>query len=109
MVWDTRRRIAGGNGRRALNYAAISNDCDMIEALLEAGADIDGTNRSGFTPLHHAAESGSLEAAKLLIVKGAKLDQRNRRGSEAMEIAKARGHTQVAELIEDAQQVTVGE
>src|SRR5436190_18979964 len=64
---DTRANIAGPNGRRPLNYAAIRNDTAMITTLLNAGANINLANRSGFTPLHHAGEAGSKEAATLLI------------------------------------------
>ena len=70
---DTREKVAGPNGRRALNYAALRNDTAMITALLDAGAMINLANRSGFTPLHHAAEAGSEEATALLIAKGANL------------------------------------
>src|SRR6266487_2695916 len=61
------RPVAGPNGRRPLNYAAIRNDTAMITALLNEWANINLPNRSGFTPLHHAAEAGSAEAATLLI------------------------------------------
>src|SRR5262249_31224408 len=50
---DTR---ANFNGRRPLNWAAIRNDTAMIAALLDAGANINSANLTGFTPLHHAAE-----------------------------------------------------
>jgi class 3 adenylate cyclase len=51
---DTRANVAGPNGRRSLNYAAIRNDTAMIRALLDAGANINSANGTGFTPLHHA-------------------------------------------------------
>src|SRR5207247_1572578 len=69
---DTR---SNSNGRRPLNWAAIRNDTAMIAALLDAGADINWANLTGFTPLHHAAEAGSKEAATLLIGRGANLSR----------------------------------
>src|SRR5215467_695730 len=45
---DIRVYVAGPNGRRPLNYAALQNDTAMITALLEAGAVINLTNHSGF-------------------------------------------------------------
>src|SRR5947208_14021646 len=75
---DTRANVAGPNGRRPLNYAAIRNDTAMITALLDAGANINSANRSGFTPLHHPGEAGSKEAATLLTAKGPKLTPQNR-------------------------------
>lgn len=68
---DTRPGIAGGNGRRPLNFAALNNDTAMIELLLELGADINRQNLSGFTPLHHAVEVEAIEAIALLLSKGA--------------------------------------
>jgi len=58
------------NERRPLDWAGIRNDAAMIRALLDAGANINSTNRTGFTPLHHTAVAGSEEAATLLITNG---------------------------------------
>ena len=99
---DTRRNVAGGNGRRALNYAAIADNPEMIQALLDAGANIDMTNRSGYTPLMHAAESGSTKAATTLINAGASLSAKSRRGQTALEIAEAFKHEDTAAVIRQA-------
>src|SRR5437660_4007940 len=96
---DTRANIAGPNGRRPLNYAAVRNDTAMITMLLDAGADINLTNRSGFTPLHHAAEAGSKEAATLLIAKGANFALRNKDGRTAEQIAEASRHPDITEIL----------
>jgi hypothetical protein len=96
---DTRQRVAGGNGRRPLNYAASQNDTEMIEALLDADAGVNLTNRSGFTPLHHAAEVGSMDAAKLLITGGASLAQKNRRGQTPAAVAESSGRDETAVVI----------
>ena len=37
IALDTRREMAGLNGRRALNYAAWRNDTTMIETLSRGG------------------------------------------------------------------------
>jgi hypothetical protein len=99
---DTRANVAGPNGRRPLNYAAIRNDTAMIETLLDEGANINLANRSGFTPLHHAGEAGSKEAATLLIAKGANLTLRNMRGQTAEQTATASHHPDVAEILRRA-------
>jgi ankyrin repeat protein len=99
---DTRENVAGKNGRRPLNYAALRNDTAMITALLDAGALINLANRSGFTPLHHAAEAGSKEAAVLLIAKGANLTLRNLRNQTPIETAIASRHPEVAEVLRQA-------
>jgi len=99
---DIRKNAAGPNGRRPLNYAAIRNDTAMITMLLDAGADINSTNRSGFTPLHHAAEAGSKEAATLLIAKGANLALRTKDGRTEEQIAEASHHPDITEILHQA-------
>ena len=99
---DTREKVAGPNGRRALDYAALRNDTAMIAALLDAGGTINLANRSGFTPLHHAGEAGSKEAATLLIAKGASLTLRNIRHQTPIETATAFHHPEVAEILQQA-------
>jgi ankyrin repeat protein len=47
---------------------------EVVEALLEAGADVNGRERaSGTTPLHWAAEAGNPDLVELLVEKGADL------------------------------------
>lgn len=99
---DTRRQIAGTNGRRPLNWAALRNDTAMIDLLLEAGADIDATNLSGFTPLHHAVEGNALEATKLLIERGADLDQQNAGGQTPLQFAVAANRVAAFEILQAA-------
>jgi class 3 adenylate cyclase len=96
---DTR---AEPNGRRPLNWAAIRNDTAMISSLLDAGANINSANRTGFTPLHHAAESGSKEAAILLIARGANLTLRNRNEQTPEQTATAHHHPEVGEILRQA-------
>ena len=96
------RPVAGPNGRRPLNYAAIRNDTAMITALLNEWANINLANRSGFTPLHHAAEAGSTEAATLLIARGANLSLRNRYEQTPEQTAIASNHPEVAEILRQA-------
>jgi ankyrin repeat protein len=87
------------NGRRALNYAAWYNRSDAVRALVAAGAPINLTNRTGFTPLHHAAEAGSLDAARVLLELGADRTLRNNGGLTPLEVAEANHHAQVADVL----------
>lgn len=43
----------------------------MVEVLLGQGAEINATDRSGYTPLHCAAKAGYLNVVKLLVESGA--------------------------------------
>ena len=100
---DDRPEVAGSNGRRPLNWAALRNNTAMIELLLDAGAGINATNLSGFTPLHHAAEANAVEAAKLLIERGADLEHRNTNGQTPLEFAVAANRIAMFELLKAAQ------
>jgi ankyrin repeat protein len=70
--------------------------------LLDAGADINLANQSGFTPLHHAAEAGSKEVAALLIAKGANFTLKTKDGRTAEQIAETTRHPDVAEILHQA-------
>jgi ankyrin repeat protein len=96
---DTRPNVAGANGRRPLNWAALENDTKMIELLLELGADINRQNLSGFTPLHHAAEVEAVEAIKLLLARGADTTIKNKRGQTPGEYAVATRRHRAAEAL----------
>ncbi len=99
---DTRPQVAGTNGRRPLNWAALRNDTAMIELLLEAGADIDATNLSGFTALHHATEGNALEATKLLIERGADLEKQSANGQTPLQFAVAANRVAAFEILKAA-------
>jgi ankyrin repeat protein len=96
---DLRGNTGGLNGRRPLNFAAQNDDTAMLEELLDAGAEIDGTNRSGYTPLHHAAEYGSTGAASLLLERGADATLKTKNGHTALEVANLKGNRETAEAI----------
>ena len=100
---DTRPGIAGGNGRRPLNHAALRNNVEMIDLLLDAGAEINKPNNSGFTPLHHAAEAGSVDAARRLIERGADLTLITRGAATPRDIAEITNHPEVLKVLEDAE------
>jgi CubicO group peptidase (beta-lactamase class C family) len=88
------------NGRRALNWAAFNNRPDAVRVLLERGAAIDATNKTGFTALHHAAEAGSGEVIDLLLASGANRTLVNQNGERAADVARRRGFAILAERIE---------
>jgi uncharacterized protein len=96
---DTRRSV---NGRRPLNWAALTNHAAAVRILLDRGAPIEATNLTGFTALHHAAEAGSLEAAEVLIAQGANLGTTNRQGMTPVETAREQGHPTLVAALEKA-------
>ena len=71
-------------GRTALHYAALENDLQKVNVLLDAGADPDAADRQGFTPLHFAAQQWSVEAAQILLDRGADVDPSDTYGNSPL-------------------------
>ena len=94
---DSRNR---SNGRYALNYAAQRNDSELSRFLIDAGANINLQNHTGFTALHHAAEYNALTVAKQLIDAGANPNLTTHAGLTPLELAKRCGHNDVARELE---------
>lgn len=61
------------NTNALMLYAAISNDLDVLQALLGAGLDINSMNEAGYTPLMFAAAYNTPKAVQYMIDQGADL------------------------------------
>jgi len=60
------------------------NQLQIVETLLEAGADVNGVGRYGWTPLIEAAFWGRLEIVRLLLDRGANADAKAERDATAL-------------------------
>jgi len=58
-----------------LHWAASSDDVDVAEALIDAGADIEAPGGSIGTPLDNAIGYGCWHVARLLVQRGARVDK----------------------------------
>ena len=110
----------------ALMWAAAQQHPQVVEALIEAGADINArsrtytqivvgestqragreelnyvTLRGGSSPLLFAARSGSVESVKLLLAAGADVHDALPDGTSALIVAAHSGHGKVASLLLD--------
>ncbi len=65
---DTRTKKTGRSG---INWAAWHGHVEILEFLLENGADINYQNMSGYTPIHHAIENCKIKALRFLLSYGA--------------------------------------
>jgi hypothetical protein len=70
---DVNARFAGPHTETPLHWAASSDDVEVLDALLDAGADIeaDGAVIAGGTPLTDAVAFGQWDAARRLVERGA--------------------------------------
>ena len=73
-------------GRTALALAASCNDIEVMQCLLENGADVNRNNDGdlGYTPIEEAAREGNIEAITLLLEHHAEIDKGNTIASNAL-------------------------
>ncbi|MCA1319566.1 ankyrin repeat domain-containing protein [Bacillus tianshenii] len=71
---DVNARFTGHHSETPLHWAASSNDIEVLDALLDAGADMeaDGAVIAGGTPLDDAVAFAQWKAARRLVERGAK-------------------------------------
>lgn len=88
-------------GKTALFHAAELGRLEIVEALVEAGADLDLDDRQGDTPLLVAATSGHVSVVAHLIG-SVSADRRTALADAVLEAAFLGGHAEAAELAIEA-------
>ena len=73
-----------------LHFAIIRDSCDMIEYLLDRGANIELRGMDGHTPLLTAANYGKEECCELLLNRGANIEARSNEGWTPLLVASHR-------------------
>jgi ankyrin repeat protein len=89
---DLRNRL----GENALMLAAFKGNQLLVQTLVEAGADVNGT---GWTPLMYAAFNGQLNSIEYLVEKGAQINATASSGSSALMLAARNGHSHVVRYL----------
>jgi hypothetical protein len=80
-----------GDGGLPLCAAAATDRVEIAEALLAAGAEVDGREAGGWTALLWAASNGNADTARLLLEAGADVDTANENGDTPLTLAARRG------------------
>ena len=65
---------------------------DCVNALLDQGADVNKSNKSGWTALHIASQEGELPCLQGLLRAGATVDRQTDKGWTALMYAVKEGH-----------------
>ena len=85
-----------------LHRAAKAGDIEVLNALLAAGADVDGRDDRGWTALMHAVNESQEPQVELLLASKANPDVRAPDGATALFIAVSRGRTEIVALLRQA-------
>lgn len=84
--------LQDNSGCSALAIAARGGACDVMKALLQAGASVDGRTKTGASALMKAAEKGQTLAVAALIAAKAPLEAQDANGNTALICASRAGH-----------------
>eukprot|EP00968_Pinguiococcus_pyrenoidosus_P006892 scaffold455_cov160-Pinguiococcus_pyrenoidosus.AAC.3 len=85
-----------------LHIAAENGHVEVVQALLDRGADKEAVDNDGWTPLHISAQNGHREVVQALLERGADKEAvENSSGATALHIAAANGHLGVVQAFLD--------
>jgi ankyrin repeat protein len=80
----TKVELTNKKGETPLMLAAINNQIELAQVLIERGADV---NRKGWTPLHYASTRGHREMMRLLLDNNAYIDSEAENGTTPLMMA----------------------
>ena len=72
---------------------------DVVQALLDRGAEVNSAKEDGATPLMLAAQDGHRGGRGLLLAKGAQVNARDNNGITALMLASQGGQREVKKLL----------
>jgi len=90
---------AEADGTTALHWAVRADDLELVDRLLQAGADARAANRYGVTPLHLAAVNGNAAMLERLIDAGADPSAAGTDGETALMTVARSGHVDAVEAL----------
>lgn len=94
-------KVSADRGSSALMESVVQGDMEMVEALLERGADLNLRSKNGQTALMLAIGEGRSEIARLLIERGADLTPADALGMTAKKYAELFKQKEILSLIEE--------
>lgn len=93
-----RVNIRNRDGSTLLEYAVSTGDKNLVELIVDRGADLNATTR-GFTPLMSAAWNGRVEIMRILIKSGADINARDDYGRTPLMLAVSHNKVEAVKLL----------
>jgi ankyrin repeat protein len=85
-----------------VHAAATQGDRELMQLLLERGADPNARQQMDYTPLHGSAARGDHETARLLVERGADARAQASDGKTPADVARERGFNELAAWLDNA-------
>jgi serine/threonine-protein phosphatase 6 regulatory ankyrin repeat subunit B len=89
------------DGYNAIMCASRKGYRDIVELLLDRGANIHEKNNKGINALMCASSEGHKDIVELLLDRGANIHEKNNNGINALIYASSKGHKDIVELLLD--------
>ena len=89
----------GALNRTALHYAARLGSLEIVEMLIDSGANVNASDVDGYTPLHRAVQSGDVRIVEAIIDAGASRSAVTTSGDTPCSLARANGFTEIESLL----------
>ncbi|KAI4637020.1 hypothetical protein J4E93_010686 [Alternaria ventricosa] len=97
---DIHRTDLTGRGiLHVLVHTHVDHMHDLLDKLIEEGADVNAEDYSESTPLHEAAKLGSSVMVIGLLAYGATINTQDRQGKTPLDLAQAKKHREVVEYL----------
>jgi ankyrin repeat protein len=94
--------VAGDNGKRPLHIAVLNDKTNLLQSLIEHGADVNATDFRSNAPLHFAASGNRFEAVKMLLAAKADVNARDKEGNAPLHLAASQGYEKIISLLLDS-------
>ncbi|HZU67798.1 MAG TPA: sigma-70 family RNA polymerase sigma factor [Ktedonobacteraceae bacterium] len=105
MGWDVtatlRYQIVIPGGNTALHATAERGNVSIAELLIDYGADVNATTRSGLTPMYNAILGHHTGMVQLLLARGANVNATIANGLAPLHLAAMKGYSDIAALLPD--------
>uniref|UniRef100_A0A5S6QET1 ANK_REP_REGION domain-containing protein n=1 Tax=Trichuris muris TaxID=70415 RepID=A0A5S6QET1_TRIMR len=85
--------------KTTVHKAAMSNNMEECQRLLDCGAHVNPVDHYGWTPLHEACNHGHYEIGELLIQRGADINRKSKSGTTPLMDAVNNNHVNVIQLL----------